>query len=214
MLHHTRPFIQAVEADRRADAARRRRSSASAELGPLVEAAARGEDAAWTTLMRRFVPLVGWVARRHRLGAHDVEDVVQYTFLRLFERIDSVRDPEALAGWLDTTARRQSLRVLRDRAREQLTDQDLDATTASPDRVGAALQAEQTRAELDRALASLPDREERLLRALVADKAPSYEDVSRTLGMPIGSIGPTRGRALARLRRDERLAAVSRFDVD
>jgi len=113
VLHHTRAFTAGLQADRRAAAARRRAPAGAAELERLLAAASKGDDGAWSALGRRFGARVRAVARAHRLTAHDVEDVVQTTWLRLVEHIHRIRDARALGAWLETTARREILRFLR-----------------------------------------------------------------------------------------------------
>ena len=108
--HHNRPYVDAVDASRRAD------------LEPLVHAAARGDDSAWAELVARFTRRLTRVVRSQHLPAHDVEDVVQTTFIRLYENLGSLRDPNALPGWLDTTARRETLRSIRAMLRERPLD--------------------------------------------------------------------------------------------
>jgi RNA polymerase sigma factor (sigma-70 family) len=201
MLHHTRAYIDAAQAERLAT--HRRLPSDPGELEQLVMAASAGDTAAWSSLMSRFTARLRAVVRGYRLAAHDAEDVVQSTWLRLLEHIDRVREPLAVGAWLETTARHETLRVLRASERERPTDTE----RLAPDPVAAAvaerrLVASDDRAALVQALSGLPNRQRRLLVMLFAEPALSYEEISRTLGMPIGSIGPTRARILARLRRD------------
>ena len=144
------------------------------------------------------------IARRHRLTGPDVEDVAQNTWLRLFQNIESIRDPKALGAWLETTARRESLRLIDGTQREFATLEpqvpDVPAP-AEPDRH----EKNETHAALGTALNRLPARHAALMRMLIAEPAPSYVEIARTLNMPIGSIGPIRARALERLRRDAEL---------
>jgi RNA polymerase sigma factor (sigma-70 family) len=218
--HHNRSYIDTLEADRRAIGARRRPPAEAPELERTMLAAAAGNRGAWSALIERFGARVRGVARAHRLAAHDVEDVVQTTWLRLFEHIDTVREPAALGAWLETTGRRESRRIIRARQRECPTDSEqlFDQPVAPVDE--QRLVAAERRAALAEcgatlviALEQLPGRQRALVSMLFADAAPSYEAISSSLGLPIGSIGPTRGRALARLRRDHDLAsAVGKLD--
>jgi RNA polymerase sigma factor (sigma-70 family) len=140
------------------------------------------------------------VARRHRLSDADTADVAQTTWLRLAENLHRLQDPSRVGAWLATTARRECLRTLRASARELPESEPPEPTVRdilSIDR--AVLQAERD-TELWSAFRRLPARDQALLRMLVADPQPSYEDIGDALEMPIGSIGPTRGRALDRLR--------------
>ena len=176
-------------------------------LAHLIELAANGDETAWNHLVERFSSLLWAVVRAHRLGGADAADVMQTTWLRCIEHLPTVRNPNALGAWLATTARRECLNVLRGAARVQVSP-ELDAVVDS--RVGPAdaLLLEERDAGLWQAFERLPARDRSLLRVLMADPAPSYEEVSAALDMPIGSIGPTRGRALERLRHELRRTGV------
>ncbi len=189
----------------------RRPSSASA-LEHTVKAAASGDGHAWSALVERFGTRVHAVARGYRLPPHDVEDVVQTTWLRLLERIDSVRDPEAVGAWLETTTRRECLRVIRHTGREGVTSGDPFGEAPDATRTEDGLVAAERRAGLAAGVERLPIGQRRLLALLVADPAPSYAEISRALDMPIGSIGPTRGRVLARLREDRELVGAIGYE--
>ena len=169
----------------------------------LVRAAAGGDEAAWQELVRRYSGLVNGVARAHRLSAADTADVAQATWARLVEHLPRLHRPAAVGAWLATTARRESLHTLRRAARECPSD-DLPDRPATPD--GANLDHELLRSERDaalwRAFSRLPERAQRLLRALSDEEEPSYAEIGTALQMPIGSIGPTRARSLTRLRRE------------
>jgi RNA polymerase sigma factor (sigma-70 family) len=167
----------------------------------LLHAAAGGDQAAWEAIVDRFSGLVWGAARAYRLTQHDAADVAQTTWLRLVEHLDRINDPEALGAWLATTARRESLRVLRRGSREQPSD-ELDLFEApSGDTLDRQLLREERNGALWRAFARLSDRCKQLLRLLVSDPEPSYQEVSAALDIPIGTIGPTRQRCLERLRR-------------
>ena len=177
-----------------------RRGECSTE--ELVAAAAAGEPQAWGELIARYAVLIRTVCRSHRITDADLDDVAQVTWLRAVEHIGRLRDPDRFGAWIATTARRECLRILRGRRRVvPMADevQPLYAEHADPGEI--ALAAER-RAAVRRALGTLPDRQRTLLRMLHADPAPSYEAIGSALGMPIGSIGPTRGRAIDRLRRE------------
>jgi RNA polymerase sigma factor (sigma-70 family) len=180
------------------------------DVGQLVRDAADGDPAAWNRLVERFNGLVWSVARAHRLDSADASDVVQTTWLRLVENLGRLQEPERVGAWLATTARRESLRTLRLSARVLPTEPELlpDAGTDAP--LAAALLASERDRALWTAFGGLSERCQVLLRALVADPPPSYEDVGAALDMPIGSIGPTRQRCLERLRGLAETAGVSR----
>jgi RNA polymerase sigma factor (sigma-70 family) len=165
----------------------------------LVAAAAAGDEGAWNELVERFGGLLWSIARSYRLNAADAADVTQATWLRLLEHLGQIREPAQVGAWLATTARRECLRLLRSRGREVPGEAgEVEALDDPPET--AALAAERDTL-LWAALAELPPRCQRLLRVLMASPPPSYAEVAQALGMPIGSIGPTRARCLDCLRR-------------
>jgi RNA polymerase sigma factor (sigma-70 family) len=177
--------------------------SRRAAVADLVTAAAAGDHRAWDGLVDRFASTVWAIARAHRLNAADAADVSQTTWLRLLEHLDRIEQPERVGAWLATTARRESLHVLRMAGRQVLTGDDFDvlpdsAAPVSPDR--GLIRSEQARFVTD-LVGKLPVRSQLLLRLLSADSPLSYRDISEALSMPIGSIGPTRARALEQLRK-------------
>lgn len=177
----------------------------------LVRAAADGDQAAWDALVKRFSGLVWSIARAHRLGSADAADVSQTAWLRLVENLGRIRDPDRVGAWLATTSRNECLRVIRRSGRQVPTDLDADldleadAATAPPG--DAALLTVERDAELWRAFSLISERCQVLLRLLIADPPPSYEDISTLLEMPVGSIGPTRARCLEHLRRKAGITA-------
>lgn len=170
------------------------------EVAALVRDAAEGDQDAWDALVARFSGLVWAVVRAHRLSDHDAADAFQTTWLRLVEHLGGLREPERVGAWLATTARRECLRALRV-ARRTVPTEDAGAELAAPDVdvAGAMALPARDRALWD-AFATLTDRCRALLRLLMADPAPSYREIGEALGMPVGSIGPTRERCLSRLR--------------
>jgi RNA polymerase sigma factor (sigma-70 family) len=181
------------------------------DLATLVEAARRGEPCAWRGLVQRFAPLVRAITSKYRLGEHDAEDVAQVIWLRLVEHLHRLREPLALPGWIATTAHHESLRLARGRERTPPVDPLDDSAQAfpghDPDVDDDVLRAEQVQAVRE-GLADLPAAQRDLLLLLAADPPLSYREISARLGMPIGSIGPTRARTLARL---EATPSVSRY---
>ena len=173
------------------------------DTATLVEAAAAGEHQAWQELIDRYAVLIRSVCRSHRLGEADGEDVAQLTWLRAVEHIGRLRDPERFGAWLATTARRECLRVLQGRKRVVPTCDEVrnPLFAAHVDEEEIAVAAER-RAAVREALTALPTKQRTLLRLLHSEREPSYDTISEQLGMPIGSIGPTRGRALERLRKE------------
>lgn len=164
---------------------------------------ARGEAAALDELVRVMTPVLWHVVRAHRLSAEQAEDVVQTTWLALVRSRDVVADPGAIGGWLTTTARREAWRVSRVSGRS-LATQDDELHRRLPDE-GSAEATVVRRDSEDRlwaAVDQLPERCRRLLRIVAFEHRPDYAKVSADLGMPIGSIGPTRGRCLDKLRAE------------
>ncbi len=175
------------------------------ELAELVCRARAGDRLAWEWLYARFTPMLRRIAGSYGLAPADAEDAVQTTWLRLVANVARVREPAAVAAWLAMTARRESLRLRRRAARERPSDDPAlgdGAARAEPER---DLIAAERRAALRCALATLPERQRRLMTLFLADPSMEYCSVGARLAMPLGSIGPTRARGLARLRDDPRL---------
>lgn len=181
----------------------------AAELVDLVDRARAGDARAWEELVARFRRLVAVITRSFRLGTDDAADVTQTTWLRLFESIDRVREPDSLAAWITTTARRECLRVRRSRTRELPCDEMEQHESRSFAAPGREIIRDEHRATLRAAVHGLPDRHRRLMATLLASPTPSYADVAVALDMPVGSIGPTRGRAIELLRRDPGILALA-----
>lgn len=174
----------------------------NAVVGELVRGAARGDTQAWNELVKRFTPMVQSIARSHRLAAADVADIVQTTWLKLVEHLDRIESPERVGAWLATTARRESLRLARLSGREiKVDDTALAARPAQAAEVDDDLLNAERDAVVRIAFHRLPARGQAILGLLMGDASLSYRDLSDTLDMPIGSIGPTRQRYLEVLRR-------------
>ncbi|GLZ29028.1 RNA polymerase sigma factor [Lentzea sp. NBRC 105346] len=175
----------------------------SDDNGALLAAAARGHQASWNELVRRYNSLLWSIARSFRLSTQDASDVVQNTWLRLVENLDRIRDPERLGAWLGTAARRECLQHLRRNARhtKDVPAEGLAELADEGPGVDASLLLEERDAELWLAVSKLSDRCAQLLRVLMASPPPSYADVAEILGMPVGSIGPNRIRCLEHLRK-------------
>ena len=188
------------------------RSSSPADALPeLVAAALAGNRTAWDTLVQRFAPLVTSVTRRFGLTPSDADDVRQNVWLHLVEHLADLREPRALPGWIATTARREALRILSGRRRVEVVDPQTDTrldtvTTIEPD---ANLLRAERRQAVHAGLAELHAPQRDLLQLTVADTDNSYRQISRRLGIPIGSIGPTRARCLHKLRNTAPLQALA-----
>lgn len=177
----------------------------------LVLAARDGDAAAWRALVDRYSPLLTAVLRGYRLRDDDVRDIAQTVWLRLVEHLDALREPRALPGWIIRTARNESLRVLKSNAR---TD---PFSVAFPDEIPQQADSAdvdddllrlECRSALLEAFASLSDKDRALLALLIADPPVAYTEISARLGMPVGSIGPTRARVLVKLRAHPAVAAL------
>jgi RNA polymerase sigma factor (sigma-70 family) len=178
----------------------------SAEMILLTRRAGDGDRTAWNAIVDEYSVLVWSVVRGFRLGEAQAADAVQTTWLRLVEHIDKIRDPARLPGWLRTTAHRVCVDAIRESGRELPVDTHHENTGPIQDRFreedgpeASALRHERE-ALVRAALADLPARHRMLLALLVASPALSYEEIGARLGMPVGSIGPTRARILGRLR--------------
>jgi RNA polymerase sigma factor (sigma-70 family) len=171
------------------------------DLTLLVSAAIMDEPGAWETLVARFAGLIWATARGLGLDAADAADVSQTTWLRLAECLEDIRDLERIGGWLATTARNESLRMLRLARRQIPVDPFLDVcSTVHADDIDKDLLGVERDERIRRAFESLPTACQALLRILMADPSPSYAEVSEILEIPIGTIGPRRSRCLNRLR--------------
>ena len=179
-------------------------SSICAPVRTVVAAAASGDERAWDELLDRFGSMIWAVARAHRLCDADAADVTQATWTALLTHLDQLNDPDRVGAWLATTARRECLRLL-GKSRsfvpygDELPEPDPDEQDPLAD-----LEVDQRDTALWRGFRRLRDADQALLRLLIADPAPSYEEISAALEVPIGSIGPTRARALERLQRELR----------
>jgi RNA polymerase sigma factor (sigma-70 family) len=180
------------------------RPTSTPSITEVVAAAREGDSAAWKVLVERYTPLINSVSRQYRLTFSDTEEVSQVVWLRLFENLARLRDARALPGWIKTTTRNEALHTLTARRKTKTMDPytmamlDLEAADEGVDR--DLLRRERDRAVLD-GLAELAPEHRRLLVLLHAEPRLSYQEISSTLGIPTGSIGPTRRRCLDQLRK-------------
>lgn len=170
----------------------------------LVEAARDGDAHAWDELVQRYAGLVMAICRKMRLSESDAADVSQTVWLRLVEGLPKLRNPAALPGWLATTTRHEALHVRQQPAAVTFLEEiELDAGAEPLD---AELLAAERRTALRQAVAALPAEGRALLSLLMADPPVPYSEISRRLGIPVGSIGPTRRRLIDKLRDRPELA--------
>lgn len=174
----------------------------------LVARARDGDQMAWDQIVERYAPLVWSMCQRYRLSRADADDVGACVWLRLVERLDTIREPAALPGWLATTTRRECLRVLRAKDRElPVEDHQLMVDDANP-APDDWLLAQERQIALRTAFAELSQRCRRLLELLFSEPSTPYDEISSILGIPVGTIGPTRQRCLGKLRANPALAAL------
>jgi RNA polymerase sigma factor (sigma-70 family) len=164
-----------------------------------LQALAAGDDATWQATVRRYEGLLRSAARVVLRSDADVDEAVQRTWVLLLRNAARIHDPQCLPGWLSTTARREALAILRAQQRT-IPSEDVADRVAPDDRdMATALIDEELRRALDRAVETLPETQRRIVRALLREPE-SYDTLSRELGIPRGSLGPLRGRAVRALR--------------
>jgi RNA polymerase sigma factor (sigma-70 family) len=178
----------------------------------LVTRARNGDKHAWDELVERYAPLVWAICRRHRLDRADADDIGQSVWLRLLEHLGGLREPAALPGWLATTTQRECSRILRAGRRVEILEDGPEPVATSAYQHSTAVEEEVLRAErhdaLREAFSCLPPECQRLISMLVNDPPVPYAEISFRLGIPVGSIGPSRARCLDKLRRSPPLAAL------
>jgi RNA polymerase sigma factor (sigma-70 family) len=177
----------------------------------LVTRAGNGDQQAWNALVERYAPLVWSICRRHQLGGADAGDVSQSVWLRLVDQLDKIRDPAALPGWLATTTRRECRRVLRAARGSRPVGYVLDVENLPDERAGTTEQevlAAERHAALRQAFSALDPASQQLIALLIQDPPVPYAEISAKLGIAVGSIGPSRGRCLEKLRRHPAIAAL------
>jgi RNA polymerase sigma factor (sigma-70 family) len=179
----------------------------------LVERIRTGDASAWRELVREHEPMMRRIASQYRLSRQDADDVIQLVWLRCLEHLDQLTRADRLRAWLNTICRRECLRLATRERREVPLGEStvtwlMDRSHEEHDPfTTAALRDDQAR--LSRAIVELPDRQRLVLLELLKREGRGYVDVSRCLGLPIGSIGPTWRRALIRLSQDPGLADLN-----
>ena len=171
--------------------------------GDLVRRAAVGDDRAWQALVERFSGLVWSITRTQNLSRSDAADVSQTVWLRLVDNLDRLREPERVGAWLAATTRHECIRVSRMRQRSVPTA-DVD-TFEGPQPISdgdpvSILERRSAVADVRQVVTTMPERSQELLRMLMADPPMPYGEIAAGLGIPVGSIGPTRQRCLRVLR--------------
>ena len=177
----------------------------------LVTCARDGDVRAWDALVERYTPLIWSICRKYRLDRADADDVGQSVWLHLVDQLGKIREPAALAGWLATTTRRECGRLVRASRGPHAVVYALDAENmpdAHSDVAEQEVLAAERHAALREAFTHLSLDCQRLVAMLTADPPLPYAEISATLAMPIGSIGPTRSRCLDRIRRHPSIAAL------
>jgi RNA polymerase sigma factor (sigma-70 family) len=173
----------------------------AARMADLLGAARAGSEDALGQIVNELSPLLWQVARSAGLSQGDAEDVLQTVWMRLITHLDSIQDAGALTGWLVTTTKREAWRVCAAGRKQLPADQDVfaDLPDQGPGSEEQVILDDQRRA-LWTAIGMLPRRCQELLRIMAFAPRPDYATVAAALGMRVGSIGPTRGRCLAKLR--------------
>jgi RNA polymerase sigma factor (sigma-70 family) len=177
------------------------RSDRTERMAVLLDAAKGGSEDALGQITAELSPMLWHVARAAGLGADDAEDVVQTAWELLLSHLAEIRAPRALIGWLVVTTKHEAWRIRSSGRRQRPADQEW--LTTIPDQAAGTEEQivldEQQRA-LWRAVGRLSVQCQELLRIVAFVPRPDYQSVSAALGMPVGSIGPTRGRCLAKIR--------------
>lgn len=170
-------------------------------MASLVSAARQGDEDALGEIVTELSPVLWHVARAVGLSSGDAEDVLQTVWMRLLSHLDNIHNSAALGGWLVVTTRREAWRVRAQERAKLPADQELFA--ALPDQAPGSEEqviVDEQRRILWAAFAQLSRRCQELLRIVAFVPRPDYRAIAAELGMPVGSIGPTRGRCLAKLR--------------
>ncbi|WP_270888851.1 RNA polymerase sigma factor [Pedococcus sp. 5OH_020] len=180
------PAAPASLATRAAEAFAAYRSGDAERIGELVDL---------------MTPILWHTARAQRADAATAEDVVQTAWLKLVDSAENIHDPQAVMQWLITTVRREAWRLVRRSARDRPEDElgELADPLAAEDPEAVSILSERQRV-LWCHVTELPERCRELLRVIAFADRPDYAAIADALNMPVGSIGPTRGRCLQKLR--------------
>ena len=181
------------------------RHQSSSDLPALVARALERDQRAWRDLVNRLKGVAWKVIYSYDLSEEDRNDAFASTFFRLHERLATVREPEKLPGWVATTARNEANTVSRRRSK-LVPMAELPLRTVDHGDHGEGLESDELRTALYAAFSSLSPEHQALMRMLSADPPIGYDEISRVLNLPHGSIVPTRARCLQRLRTSPELA--------
>lgn len=168
--------------------------------GELLVKAREGDSEAWNALVERMSPIIWSIARSFRLDHATAKDVAQTVWVKLLENCDRINDPSRLPGWISTTSRREAMAAVNGSKRMTPSDFEFDIEDPTASTEGSVLDFED-RDEVRAAFETLDSDDQELLRLTVLEPGLSYEEISQITGRPVGSLGPTRARALERLRR-------------
>lgn len=176
--------------------------SLAARAGHIFAAYRAGDEARMAQLVSILTPILWHTARASRLDNATAEDVLQTVWLTLVRKADTITEPLAILQWLVVTTKREAWRVAKGQTRvrpEDLESATLPVADPTADVEDEVIRGE-TKSTLWRHIEQLPERCRTLLRVIAFADRPDYADLAKALGMPQGSIGPTRGRCLAKLR--------------
>jgi RNA polymerase sigma factor (sigma-70 family) len=169
--------------------------------GVLFEQFRDGDEARMTDLVTLLTPILWHTARAQRLDAHSAEDIVQSAWLALVRSAESISSPIAVLHWMIVTVRREAWRTAARQSRVGIVEAEgLDVLAVDAEGPAEITVRSAEASALWRHVGELPERCQQLLRVIAFADRPDYSAVAEALGMPIGSIGPTRGRCLAKLR--------------
>jgi RNA polymerase sigma factor (sigma-70 family) len=177
-------------------------TSLASRAGRLFAAYRDGDSSKMSDLVRLLTPILWHTVRASRLDAATAEDVVQTVWLALVRRADTISEPLAVLQWMVVTAKREAWRVARTQARVRPEDMESSPPRGpdSPHPVEDEVLRDDVQNRLWHHISQLPERCRALLRVIAFADRPDYADLAKALDMPQGSIGPTRGRCLAKLR--------------
>jgi RNA polymerase sigma factor (sigma-70 family) len=170
------------------------------DVGAVLRRVVDGDQRAWDEIVGQFGGLVWHVARSYRLGA-STDDVVQTVWLRLAENVDRIREPDRLAGWLATTTRNEAMRVSKRQARAVPVGDIPERSDLSTSTLDELVTDHDTLEHVLVAFRQLREKDQQLLRLLCVVPPIDYATIAELLDRSIGSIGPSRDRALKRLRK-------------